>query len=295
MRIADAFGRGRPVFSFEFFPPKTPEGVEALYRTIEQDLAPLGATFVSVTYGAGGSTQDLTVELVSTIKQGFGIEAMCHLTCVGQSADRIGAVLDQLQASGIDNVLALRGDPPRGEEHFERPPDGFAYGQELARFIHARYPFCMGGGCYPEGHPDCPKLDLDLQHLREKVDSGVEFLITQLFFEPSVYFRFVERARAIGIDVPIVPGIMPITNVAQIHRFTSMCGASIPVSLRDLLDRVKDDDQAVIAVGVEWASDQARRLLAGGAPGIHFYTLNRSHSSQMVFDNLYGSGSLTRA
>jgi methylenetetrahydrofolate reductase (NADH) len=294
MRIADRFAQPGPVFSFEFFPPRTPEAVERLYRTATE-LKALGPAFVSVTYGAGGSTRDLTVDLVTRIKHEIGLETMAHLTCVGHTQAELAEVLDTLAAGGIENVLALRGDPPQGQTKFVRPEGGFGYGQELARFVKANYDFCVGGAAYPEGHIEAVDRDTDLRHLKEKVDSGAEFLITQLFFDPNDYFRFVERARAVGIDVPIVPGIMPVTNVAQIHRFTSMCGASIPDALRDLLDRVKDDEQAVVAVGVEWATDQCRRLLAGGAPGIHFYTLNRSRSAQMVFDSLYGTGSLTRA
>jgi methylenetetrahydrofolate reductase (NADPH) len=289
MRIADRFKQPGPVFSFEFFPPKTPEAVERLYATATE-LKTLGPSFVSVTYGAGGSTRQLTVDLVTRIKHDIGLETMAHLTCVGHTQPELAEVLDRLAAGGIENVLALRGDPPKGQTHFVRTEGGFGYGQELARFVNANYDFCIGGAAYPEGHIEAPDRETDLRHLKEKVESGVEFLITQLFFDPNDYFRFVERARAIGIDVPIVPGIMPVTNVAQIHRFTAMCGASIPESLRDLLERVKDDDTAVVALGVEWASDQARRLLAGGAPGIHFYTLNRSKSAQMVFENLYGTG-----
>jgi methylenetetrahydrofolate reductase (NADPH) len=294
MRIADRFAQPGPVFSFEFFPPRTPEAVERLYRTATE-LKALRPAFVSVTYGAGGSTRHLTVDLVTRIKHEIGLETMAHLTCVGHTQAELAEVLDTLAAGGIENVLALRGDPPQGETRFVRPEGGFGYGQELARFVKANYDFCVGGAAYPEGHTEAVDRESDLRHLKEKVESGAEFLITQLFFDPNDYFRFVERALAIGIDVPIVPGIMPVTNVAQIHRFTSMCGASIPDALRDLLDRVKDDDQAVVAVGVEWAADQCRRLLAGGAPGIHFYTLNRSKSAQMVFDSLYGTGSLTRA
>ena len=287
MRIADRLKQREPVFSFEFFPPKTPEAVERLYATARA-LKGLNPTFVSVTYGAGGSTRDLTVDLVTRMKHELGLETMAHLTCVGHTKEELAEVLDRLAAGGIENVLALRGDPPKGQTQFVRPEGGFGYGQELARFIKTRYAFCVAGAAYPEKHVDAPDADTDLRHLKEKVESGAEFLITQLFFDPDDYFRFVERARAIGIAVPIIPGLMPVTNVAQIHRFTSMCGARVPDSLRDLLDRVKDDDTAVIAVGVEWASDQARRLLAGGAPGVHFYTLNRSHSSQMVVQNLRG-------
>lgn len=285
MRICDCFKTARPVFSFEFFPPKTEEGVRNLYATI-QELAPLKPSFVSVTYGAGGSTQALTVDLVTRIKKEIGIEAMAHLTCVGHSAVEIAAVLDRLQAAGIENVLALRGDPPRGETRFVRPKDGFGYASELARFIRARYDFCLGGAGYPEGHVECADREAGLRHLKEKVDAGLDFVITQLFFDAADYFRFVEQAREIGIDVPIVAGIMPVQNVGQIERFTTMCGASIPPALRQRLEVVREDDQAVIAAGIEWATDQCRSLLAGGAPGIHFYTLNRSLSTRMVYQKL---------
>ncbi len=285
MRIAERLRQQGPKFSFEFFPPRSPEAVERLYATA-RELKALDPRFVSVTYGAGGSTRELTVELVTRMKDELHLETMAHLTCVGHTKEELAEVLDRLAAGGIENVLALRGDPPKGETKFVRPEGGFGHAQELTRFIKERYSFCVAGAAYPETHVDAADAESDLRHLKEKVDGGAEFLITQLFFEPDDYFRFVERARKIGIQVPIIPGLMPVTNVAQIHRFTSMCGARVPDSLRDLLDRVKDDDQAVIAVGVEWASDQGRRLLAGGAPGLHFYTLNRSHSSQMVVQNL---------
>ncbi len=287
MRIAQRLKAAAPTYSFEFFPPKTPEAVERLYETVTA-LKRLQPTFVSVTYGAGGSTRELTIELVTRMKHELGVETMAHLTCVGHTQGELADVLDRLAENGIENVLALRGDPPRGQTEFVRPAGGFGYAQELARFVAERRQFCVAGAAYPEKHVEAPDLETDLRHLREKVESGVEFLITQLFFEPDRYFRFVERARAMGIDVPIVPGIMPITNVAQIHRFTAMCGASIPEALRDMLERVKDDDTAVVALGVEWALDQCRRLLEGGAPGIHFYTLNRSHSAQMILDALRG-------
>lgn len=286
MRITDAFGLPGHVFSFEFFPPKTAEGVAALYRTINEELAPLQPSFVSVTYGAGGSTQDLTVELVSTIKREFALETMCHLTCVGHSSGELAGVLDRLTGNGVENVLALRGDPPRGQEHFERPADGFGYGQELARFIRGRYDFCLAGGCYPEGHPDCSERDEDLWHLKEKVDSGVEFLITQLFFEPALYFDFVDRARRIGIDVPIVPGVLPVLSLAQIERFTSLCGASLPARLRTRLEACAGEETTEVQVGIDWATEQCAALLDGGAPGIHFYTLNRAHSVTEVLGNL---------
>ena len=294
MRIADRLARGGPTLSFEFFPPKTPEAVERLHETAAR-LAGLRPAFVSVTYGAGGSTRELTLELVTRIKNDTGIEAMAHLTCVGHDANEIATVLDRLAAAGVENVLALRGDPPKGATQFERPPGGFGHAQELVRFIRERYAFCIGGAAYPEGHIEAADRESDLRHLKEKVDSGAQFLITQLFFDPADYFAFVERARGIGIQVPIIPGIMPVTNVAQIKRFTSMCGARIPASLVDLLERVKDDETAVIAAGVAWSTDQCQRLLAGGAPGIHFYTLNRAQSVEMVADQLRASGMMSTA
>jgi methylenetetrahydrofolate reductase (NADPH) len=288
MRIIEFFGQRQPVFSFEFFPPKTDEGVRNLFGTVEE-LADLHPSFVSVTYGAGGSTRALTVDLVARIKQEIGLEAMAHLTCVGHSATELAGILDELRDRGIENVLPLRGDPPRGETEFVRPEDGFGYAQELVRFVRPRYDFCLAGACYPEGHPEAPDRDEDLQHLQEKAESGVDFLITQLFFDPADYFAFVERARKRGVRQPIVPGIMPVTNVAQIERFTTVCGASIPEDLRVKLEAVREDEEAVIEAGIDWATWQCRTLLEGGAPGIHFYTLNRSRATRKVFENLQGT------
>jgi len=290
MRIADAFGPGRPpVISFEFFPPKTPEAEGRLFDTVAK-LAPLRPTFVSVTYGAGGTTRRLTRDIVVRIKREIGIEAMAHLTCVGHTAAELAEILDDLVAAGIENVLALRGDPPRGQPAFAATPGGFAHGAELAAFINGRWDVCIVGAGYPEKHLEAPDPATDLRYLKEKVAAGAQVLITQLFFEPATYFAFVERARAAGIGVPIVPGIMPITNVSQIERFTSMCGATIPASLRDLLAGVRDDEAAVTAIGIEWARDQCRALLEGGAPGLHFYTLNRSHSTQEILGLLRDEG-----
>jgi methylenetetrahydrofolate reductase (NADPH) len=287
MFIRDCFQSGRPVFSFEFFPPKTEEGLKNLYGTIEE-LAPLQPSFVSVTYGAGGTTRDLTVDLTSRIKREIGLEAMAHLTCVGHSADEIAAVVDRLRDGGIENILALRGDPPKGATEFVRPENGFGYAQELTRFLRSRYQdsLCLGGACYPEKHVEAASAEEDLAHLKGKSEAGVDFLVTQLFFDPADYFRFVERARAAGIMQPIVPGIMPVTNVTQLERFTSMCGAGIPTALRDRLARIRDDEQGVIQAGIEWATEQCRALLDAGAPGVHFYTLNRSLSTRMVYLNL---------
>jgi methylenetetrahydrofolate reductase (NADPH) len=288
MLIRQLFAANGPVFSFEFFPPKTEQGERALLHTIEQ-LRALDPSFVSVTYGAGGSTRHTTIELVARIKREYGVEAMAHLTCVGHSRDEIASILDGLCTRGIENVLPLRGDPPKGESTFQRPANGFGYAAELVRFIRdGRYPFCLGGAGYPEGHVECPDRERDLEHLRQKVAAGLDFVITQLFFDNSDYFAFVARARAVGISVPIVAGIMPITNVAQIQRFTQMCGAKIPAALHARLAAVQDDEAAVRAIGIEHAVAQCRELLAKGAPGIHFYTLNQSPATAAILAQLRG-------
>ena len=288
MRIADAFGP-RPTVSFEFFPPKTPDAERRLYETVER-LAPLAPTFVSVTYGAGGTTRRLTIDIVRRIKRDSGLEAMAHLTCVSHTAAELGAILDELVDSGIENVLALRGDPPQGQTAFTPMAGGFAHGAELAAFIRSRWDVCIAGAAHPETHIEAPDPATDLSHLVEKVRAGAEVLITQLFFDPADYFAFIARARGAGISVPIVPGIMPVTNVAQLERFTTMCGARIPASLRDLLAGAGDDELAVTAIGIEWATDMCRTLLDGGAPGLHFYTLNRSHSTQEIVGLLRQEG-----
>ncbi len=285
MKIGEMFQRGTPLYSFEFFPPKTDAGEKNLYRTIEK-LAPLAPDFVSVTYGAGGTTRTKTIEWVSTIKQKIGIETMAHLTCVGASRAELAEVLDQLRDAGIENVIALRGDPPKGEEHFVPHPDGFAHASELVAFIRGRYDFCIAGACYPEGHVECPDKERDLRYFKEKVDQGLDFAITQLFYDNRDYFSFVERARKIGITIPIVAGIMPITNVGQIKRFTKVCGATIPKRLLCELDEAADDPQAVIEIGVRHAIGQCRELLEGGVPGIHFYTLNKSPATRLIFEVL---------
>jgi methylenetetrahydrofolate reductase (NADPH) len=288
MRIADLIRASGPVFSFEFFPPKTEQGEHNLYRAIER-LRELHPSFVSVTYGAGGSTRRKTVELVRRIKCDLGIEAMAHLTCVGADRDEIVSVLRQLEAAGIENVLALRGDPPSDQAHFLPPPGGFHFASELVQFIRAgNFSFSLGGACYPEGHVECRDLALDLEHLKTKVDAGLDFVITQLFFNNADYFTFVERARALDIQVPIIPGIMPVTNVAQIERFTSMCGAKIPDTLKARLERARDDEGAVRAIGIDHATAQCRELLDRGAPGIHFYTLNQSPATRAIFERLKG-------
>ena len=285
MRIRQLIGNELPSFSFEFFPPKTEQGRDHLRDTILA-LRELRPTYISVTYGAGGSTRDLTVELVAEIKRDHGIETMAHLTCVGASRDELRRVLDRLAAAGIENVLALRGDPPKGETEFKPAPGGFSYANELASFIAASYTFCIGGACYPEKHIECPTFEQDLENLKRKLEAGAEFLITQLFFDNQKYFDFVERAQAVGINAPIIPGIMPITNVEQVERFTKMCGATIPESLMAQLNQVRADPEAVVALGIACATAQCLELLQKGAPGIHFYTLNKSTATRTILTTL---------
>ncbi|MBK9519516.1 MAG: methylenetetrahydrofolate reductase [NAD(P)H] [Anaeromyxobacter sp.] len=295
MKISDllrfARERGEPLFSFEFFPPKTDDGFKALVETVEA-LRPLAPAYVSVTYGAGGSTRATTVELVKRLKRESGIEPMAHLTCVGASRDELAGVLDELAAAGVHNVLALRGDPPRGQATFQPHPDGFRHAGELVAWIRsqpARWDFCLGAAAYPEGHPENRDLAVDLRHLQRKVAAGVDFLVTQLFFSNAAYQGFVERARAAGIQVPIIPGIMPFTNVEQVERFTAMCGASIPQRLQAAMEVRRADPESARELGVAYASLQCQDLLRRGAPGIHFYTLNRSPSTRAIVAALRAS------
>ncbi len=287
MRICELYGSGDPVVSFEFFPPKTEAGYGGLYRAIAE-LKQLGPGFVSVTWGAGGSTRRRTAELVLQIQRELGLTAMAHMTCVGSPADELAEVLEGLASAGIENVLALRGDPPRDQPDFRAPPGGFQHADELVAFIRAHWPLCIGGACYPETHPEAESPDADLANLERKVEAGASFLITQLFFEPEHYFRFVARARAAGIDVPIVPGIMPVISVANARRMAGLCGAEIPAALEAELEAAGDDETATLELGVAWATEQCRTLLAGGAPGLHFYTLNRSPAARRVHENLFG-------
>ena len=291
MRIVDrlrdaAEGKAPPCFSFEFFPPKTPEGHASLFETIG-DLRSLEPGYVSVTYGAGGSTRERTLELVTRIKREVGIEAMAHFTCVGHPKDEIRAILRRLVDAGVENVIALRGDPPKGQDRFVKHEGGFANANELVAFIREeRLPLCVAGAAYPEGHVECVSKEADLENLKRKVQAGVDFLVTQLFFDNAFYFDFVEKARKIGIKVPIVPGIMPITNVEQIQRFTRLCGATIPMRLQLRLEEVKDDPEAVMQLGVAHATVQCTELLDRGVPGIHFYTLNKSPATRMIVSAL---------
>jgi methylenetetrahydrofolate reductase (NADPH) len=289
MRIEQIIDERQPVFSFEFFPPRTPEG-EANLRAALDDLKDDEPAFVSVTYGAGGSTRDKTVDIVKSIKQDYGIEAMAHFSLVGQSVDDLRRQLDEIAEAGIDNVLALRGDPPQGETEWIAHPKGLEYSVELIEMIKREYDFCVGAACFPEVHPDAPSPEDDLRYLKQKVDAGAGFLITQLFFDNNDYFNLVDDARSAGVDVPIIPGIWPVTNYTQIKRIADLCKSRFPDRFESELRERKEDLDAVADLGVAYATLQCIELLAKGAPGIHFYTLNRSPATRAILAALRSWG-----
>ena len=294
MRIDELIVSERPIFSFEFFPPKTPEGLETLYEAI-RTLAPLEPAYVSVTYGAGGATRDGTVEVATTIKREHGIETMAHHSCVGERVDNIREILERLEDGGIENILALRGDPPRGEKEFRPPEGGLTSSSELAALISEEFGFAIGGACFPEVHPEAPSLEADIAFLKTKVDAGASFLITQLFFDNQAYWDFVPAARRAGIDVPIIAGVMPITSYAQIVRFCRLCEAVIPDPLAEAMESLDGDEEAEFELGVAYAARQCEELLAGGAPGIHFYTLNKAPATRAILAALKASRPWERA
>jgi methylenetetrahydrofolate reductase (NADPH) len=285
MRISDALATMRPFFSFEFFPPKDDDGSRQLFATIAA-LQPLRPAFVSITYGAGGSTRARTVALAKQIQQEIGLTVVAHVTCVGSTRAELREIFDDLARAGIENVLALRGDPPKGATEFVAPAGGFAHASELIAMLRRNYDFCIGAACYPEKHPEAATMANDLEHLREKVDAGADFLVSQLFFDNDSFFAFERRARAAGIGTPMLPGLMPITNFEQIKRFVAMCGATIPPKLHVEMELRKGDPEAVEALGVAFASMQAVALLQSGAPGIHFYTLNKSPATRAIVSSL---------
>jgi methylenetetrahydrofolate reductase (NADPH) len=287
MRIADLYARAEPVFSFEFFPPKTDAGYWSLYRTISE-LKQLDPGFVSVTCGAAGSTRKKTADLVTRIQADIGVTAMAHMVCTGTTREELEATLRAMRGEGIENVLALRGDAPRDQPDWRPVEGGFSHADELIAFLRERFDFCIGGACYPEKHPEAPSPEADLERLVGKVAAGAEFLITQLFFECDDYWSFVERARGAGIEVPIVPGIMPVVGHANLQRMATLSpGTKIPEALEASLAEAGDDPERALDAGVAWATQQSRDLLDRGAPGIHFYTLNRSPATRRVHANLF--------
>ncbi len=288
MRIDERIASGsEPSFSFEFFPPKTDEGERNLGRALAE-LSRLSPTFVSVTYGAGGSVTERrkTIEIVAHLKRDYGMESMAHFTCVGATTDELRTMLDTMRDAGVENVLALRGDPPKGETEWTATEGGLRYSRELIELIRDEYDFAIGAACFPEVHIHAEDAESDLRYLKAKVDAGARFLITQLFFDNQVYYDFVARARDLGIEVPIIPGIWPITNASQIKRVTELCGSQIPAGLRHELELRGDQPGAVTDLGVAYATLQCADLLANGAPGIHFYTLNRSPSTRAILTAL---------
>jgi methylenetetrahydrofolate reductase (NADPH) len=288
MRIDDILAAKQPLFSIEFFPPKTAQATEQLFATA-RSLRELEPDFVSVTYGAGGSTRDGTVEITRALKDELGLETMAHLSCVGESSEGISATLDRIAAAGIENVFALRGDPPRGQSDFVQPEGGLSSAAELTAFIEDGWDFTVGGACFPEVHPEAPDLETDLDYLKTKVEAGASFLITQLFFDNQVYFDFVAAARERGIEVPIIAGIIPVAGFAQTKRICDLCDASIPPRLEAAFAAADGDEEAEFELGVAYAAQQCAELLIAGAPGIHFYALNKAPATRAVLAALHAS------
>ena len=275
-----------PVFSFEFFPPKTDEGLKKLYETVEE-LKPLRPDFVSVTYGAGGSTRGKTFEITSEIINRFGIPAASHFTGVGSTRDEIVSLLQEMQEKGIRNIMALRGDPPQGQKDFDVTKSAFAHASDMIRFIRENgFDFSLGGACYPEVHPEASSLDEDVGNLKKKVDAGAEYLLSQLFFKNDIFYRFMEAVKSRGIAAPVVPGIMPITSFGQIARFRELAGCEIPEDFVAALEKVKDDEERFLETSMEFTVRQCQELLKWGVPGIHLYTLNKSRASIDILKKL---------
>jgi methylenetetrahydrofolate reductase (NADPH) len=274
--ISELFAQKRPVRSLEFFPPKDDAGVETL-RATATALKRMNPDFVSVTYGAGGTTRDRTVQVSAMLKNELGFTVMPHLTCVGHSRAELVAIADRIHAGGFRNIMTLRGDPPKGTTEFQVAADGLRNASELVALLKACQPqFCLGVAGYPEKHPEASSLDIDLTNLKRKVDAGAAFVTTQLFFDNTLYYRFVERCRGAGITVPIVPGIMPVLSLKQIQRFTQLCGATLPQQLITRLEVAAENPDVLEMIGIDWALTQIRGLLANGAPGYHLYILNRA-------------------
>ncbi len=294
MKISDILKTTRPTISFEFFPPKNDEAMASLLETLGH-LHELHPSFATCTYGAGGSTRARTLEVTLKIKEKFGLEAMAHFTCVGQTLQDIDGVLKNFAKHGIENVLALRGDRPTNQPE---PPEGwfpdFKNAVDLLRHLRKQFGNIFSLGCagYPEKHPEAPDFETDLQRLKDKVDAGADFIITQLYFDNAHFFRFVKRAREIGITVPIIAGIMPVGNVAQIKRFTAMCGSTVPDNMLADLDPIADNPDHVTQYGIDWSTRQCRELLAAKVDGLHFYTLNKSKATRQIVENLRQDGAL---
>ena len=284
MKISEILRRKRTI-SFEFYPPREEEGIPAVMRSMER-LKEFSPDFVSVTYGAGGSTRRFTQDIAVKANEDPDVNVMAHITCAGQSRSQVNDALEDLRDAGIENVIALRGDPPRGETRFQTAPDGFSHATDLMEHIKSNFSFGIAGACYPEGHVESRDPETDIEHTKRKIDAGADFLISQLFYDNTHFYRFLERVDKAGINVPIIPGVLPFLSTGQIRRFTSLCGATIPTELDARLERLSDDDDAVRALGIEHATQQVRDLWDNGVPGVHFYALNRSFSISRILRNL---------
>lgn len=289
MKIIDLFNRPEKIFSFELFPPKRDGNLESLFETV-QILKTMAPGYISITYGAGGSTRDMTYDIALRLKS-LGILPLVHFTCVGHSRDEIRQLLVKLKSAGIENLLALRGDPPKGQTTFTPAPDGFRHANELVSFIREEgFDFCLGVAGYPERHPEAPSFEADLKNLKQKIDAGGQFIVTQLFFENRDYFSYVEKLRALGVKAPVQPGVWLLTDYAQIERFQSLAGAKVPAELAAAALKAREDKEAVAAIGVDYATRQCAELLKAGAPGVHFYVMNKSASVGRVLENLKALG-----
>lgn len=285
-RVTDLVQAGNPLASIEFFPPHNDDGLTLLWETVER-LEKNRPDYVSVTYGAGGSTRGRTLEIARKLQDEKGYTVMPHLTCVGSSRDDLIQIINELYDYGFRNIMALRGDPPKGETEFQPYKDGFRYGGDLVELIKELHPdICTGAGAYPEKHPEAATLETDIDSLKRKVDQGADFLTTQLFFDNDVYYRFLDRCEKAGIHVPIFPGILPVLSLNQIRRFCKMCGSQLPPLLEQQLERVADQDEAVQAIGTVWAYHQIRDLIHHGITGYHLYTLNRAGSALALLGSL---------
>ena len=279
-----------PIFSIEFFPPKSDETADQLLRTAEQ-LKAFNPDFASITYGAGGSTRSRTLKYAKILREEYGYNVMPHLTCVGHSKEELKEIISDFKAADLNQIMALRGDPPKGEKDFKPHPDGLPYANELVKLIRENFEACtIGVAGYPEMHPEAPSPEIDLLNLKRKVDTGAHFVTTQLFFDNSKYFDFVEKARRAKIKIPILPGLMSVTSLKQALRFCEMCGTTMPKELQAKLEAAGDNKSSVEAIGVDWTYKQARELLERGAPGIHLYILNRKGPAVEVMDQLQTAG-----
>lgn len=285
MNFLDFYKEGRPRYSFEIFPPKDEAGVQSLFEALN-DLAGFDPAFVSVTYGAMGSTRDLTRDLALRIKKELKLNTAFHFTCVGTDQESIREYVEKLKKEGLNLVVALRGDPPKGETKFVKPENGFSYANELVGYLKKINGFSIAVAGYPEGHIEAPSKEIDLINLKRKVEAGADIVITQLYFDNKDYFDFVARARKAGITAPIIPGILPILNLKQVEKIAGMCGARIPADLRKELIQNQDNPELMKEIGIRHATSQCRDLLKKGVPGIHFYILNRSYSTQKIIQAL---------